>query len=175
MTVRVRQFDRDKALEAVLFIAQNLNKPSLHSVSKMFYLADKRHLQEYGRMICGDRYVAMDYGPVPSAIYDMMKVPDGRASIDVDWDALIKEAFAVLMGRNIAPKREADTYLLAESEIECIMAAIHEHGMKSFGQLSDLTHDAAWSAVAENQTIPLDEIVRTLPNAEEVLSYLHAH
>jgi hypothetical protein len=117
----------------------------------------------------------MENGPVPSAIYNMMKVPAGRFVVDVDWDGLIKEAFEVHMGWNIVPKRPADTDLLAESEMECMMDAILEHGRKSFGQLTDLTHDAAWHSVEGNQPIPMDEIVRTLPNAEEVLSYLHAH
>jgi len=175
MTVHVRQFDRDKALEAILFIAHKLASPTFHSVSKMFYLADKLHLQEYGRVICGDRYIAMENGPVPSAIYDMMKVPSGRTSVDVDWDELINEAFDVHYGRNITPKRLPDMDLLAESEIECFTAAINEHGMKSFGQLSDLTHDSAWRSVGENQVISMDEIARTLPNVEEILSYLHAH
>src|SRR5450759_1773696 len=82
MAAHARTFDRDKALEVIIYVAKNLASPSLHSISKILYLADKRHLQHFGRLICGDRYVAMEYGPVPSAVYNMMKVADGRESID---------------------------------------------------------------------------------------------
>jgi len=175
MSVHIKHFDRDKALEAILYIAKSLNKPTFHSISKMFYLSDKLHLQEYGRLICGDRYIAMENGPVPSAIYDMMKVAAKKRSIDVDWDEIIQEAMGVQHGREILPKRDCDMDMLAESEIECIQITISEFGKKSFGELSDITHDSAWKATDENQSIPLDSIVATLPNAAEVAGYLHAH
>jgi uncharacterized phage-associated protein len=175
MAVHARLFNRDKALEAILFIASRLQLPTMHSIAKMLYLADKRHLQEYGRLICGDRYVAMEYGPVPSAVYDMMKVPTGRSRIDPDVDEIIVGSMAIAHGRTVVPKRQADTSLLAESEISCIEGAIKEHGGKSFGELTDLTHDAAWDSTDENQTIALSAIVRTLPNADELIAYLEAH
>jgi hypothetical protein len=64
--------------------------------------------------------------------------------------------------------------VLSESEVECLVDAINEHGKKSFGTLSDETHDSAWKSVAENEAIPLKAIVATLPNAEEVSRYLCA-
>jgi uncharacterized phage-associated protein len=173
MPVHIKHFDRDKALEAILFIANSLRNPTFHSISKMLYLADKLHLQEYGRLICGDRYVAMDNGPVPSAIYDMMKVAAGRRSIDVDWDEIIREAMDVHQGREVVPKRDCDIDMLAESEIECIKQTIARYGSKSFGELTDITHDSAWNATDDNQPIPLQAIVATLPNAAEVAGYLH--
>lgn len=33
---------------------------------------------------------------MPSAIYDMMKVANKRASIDVDWDEIIQDAMGVM-------------------------------------------------------------------------------
>jgi len=175
MTVHIRHFDRDKALEVILFIAGNISGATLHSVSKILYLADKLHLQEYGRLICGDRYVAMEYGPVPSAIYDMIKVAASRQSIDVDWDEIIQDAMDVIQGRSLIPKRECNMDLLAESEVECLQQTIAEYGSKSFGELTDITHDSAWEETDENQTMAIDSIVKTLANASEVANYLHAH
>lgn len=175
MSVHIKHFDRDKALEAILFIAKSLNTPTFHCISNMFYLSDKLHLQEYGRMICGDRYIAMENGPVPSAIYDMMKVAAKRRSIDVDWDEIIQDALDVRHGRELIAKRDCDLDMLAESEVECIQKTIAEYGNKSFGQLTDITHDSAWHATDDNQTIPMESIVATLPNAAEVAGYLHAH
>jgi len=175
VTIHTRHFDREKALEVILHIASRLRAPTLHSISKTLYLADKQHLQEFGRLICGDQYIAMGYGPVPSAIYDMMKVPDGRRSIDVDWDVLIKEAFEITQGRNVRPLRDANTDLLSESEVQCIEKIVATFGNKSFGQLTDMTHDDAWKRTSENQTIPLEAIAATLPNAGEIIDYLRSH
>ena len=175
MPVHIKHFDRDKALEAILYIAKSLRNLTFHSISKMLYLSDKLHLQEYGRLICGDRYIAMDNGPVLSAIYDMMKVAAKKKSIDVDWDEIIQESLDVYRGRYVIPKRDCDMDMLAESEVECIQKVIAEYGRKSFGQLTDITHDSAWEATDDNQTIPLESIVATLPNAAEVAGYLHAH
>jgi uncharacterized phage-associated protein len=174
MAAHVRTFNRDKALEAIIYVAQHLNSSSLHSVSKILYLADKRHLQHFGRLICGDRYIAMEYGPVPSAVYGMMKVADGRESIDADWDDLIKEALVIRGGRYVKPRRKVNASLLAQSEIDCIQQTIKKYGGKTFGQLTDITHDDAWKSAGENQTISLEAIARTLPNSSDLLAYLRA-
>ncbi len=178
MSIHVKHFDREKALEVILYIARGLaDYASLHSISKILYLSDKLHLQEYGRLICGDKYIAMEYGPVPSAIYDMMKVADKRnhTSIDVDWDEIILESIDVIKGRNIVPKRDCNMDVLSESEVECLDLTIAEYGQKTFGQLTDITHDDAWKSTNGNEAINIDNIISTLPNAEEVSSYIHAN
>ena len=175
MAVHIRHFDRDKALEVILFIASKLPSATLHSISKMLYLSDKLHLQDYGRLICGDRYIAMGYGPVPSAIYDMMKVVSQGKSIDVDWDEIIQDAIGVTSGRNIIAKRDCNMDLLSESEEECLSQTIAHYGSKTFGELTDITHDDAWNVTDNNQTMSIDSIVGTLSNGPEVANYLHAH
>src|SRR5437899_249948 len=71
------RFDPEKALQAILFVAHRIPEASFHQISKIIYFADKAHLQKYGRLICGDSYVAMKHGPVPSAIYDILKAVRG--------------------------------------------------------------------------------------------------
>ena len=175
MSVHIKHFDRDKALEAILFIAKSLQNSTFHSISKMFYLSDKLHLQEYGRMIFGDRYIAMEYGPVPSAIYNMMKVAAKKQSNNVEWSEIIQDALNVRHSREGLPKRDCDMDMLAESEVECLQKTIAKYGKKTFGELIDITHDSAWHATDDNQTIPMESIVATLPNAAEVAGFLHAY
>ena len=175
MPAHARTFDREKALEAILYVAQHLKPASLHSISKILYLADKRHLQYFGRLICGDRYIAMEYGPVPSAIYNMMKVADDRETIDADWDAIIKESLRVVGGRYVKPKRKINKDVLSESEIECLEHTVKKYGRKTFGQLTDVTHDDAWKSADQNQSISLVAIAQTLPNSGALVAYLRAH
>jgi uncharacterized phage-associated protein len=175
MSVHIKHFDRDKALEVIVFIAKHLEYPTLHSVSKMLYLADKIHLQDYGRLICGDKYIAMEYGPVPSAIYNMMKVAGKRSTIDVDCDEIILEAIEVINDRSVKARRDCNMDMLSESEVECLKKTIDEYGSKTFGQLTDITHDEAWNSAFQNNTISIEAIAMTLPNASEILNYIHAH
>lgn len=174
MTFYIKRFDRDKALEVIVFIAKELKSPTLQSISKMLYLADKQHLQDYGRLICGDKYVAREHGPVPSAIYEMMKVADNRASIDIDWDIMIQEAIIVINGRSVASKRDCNRDMLSQSDIECIEKVIADYGGKTLGQLTDIARDGAWSATFQGDDISIEAMAMTMPNASELLSFINS-
>ena len=52
------------ALAAVLYVAHRLPHSTLHTLSKVLYFADRKHLERYGRFIFGDTYIAMKFGPV---------------------------------------------------------------------------------------------------------------
>ena len=71
------EFNAEKAIEVILYIAEHIKEPTFHTVSKVLYFADKEHLEKYGRFICGDSYIAMRRGPVPSGVYDLLKLARG--------------------------------------------------------------------------------------------------
>jgi len=166
MSLRVR-FDASKAIEVLLYIAER--SANVYTALKVLYFADKGHLTKYGRLICGDSYVAMRHGPVPSGTYDLIKYARGDGFC---WeDAPITEAFAI-QGRTIVPHRKANLDFLSQSDIECLDAAIEQYGQLSFGQLRELSHDNAFRASDENDFIPVEALVRTLPNGNLLLDYL---
>jgi uncharacterized phage-associated protein len=174
MVVSARSFDVGKAIEAILFVATKLANPTFHSVSKVFYFADKKHLERYGRFICGDTYVAMKHGPVPSQTYDIMKVPVGRGWVSPDQAELIQAAFDVSNGCRIQTKRQPELEQLSASEIECLTECVAEYGGKSFGELTSLSHDAAWHSADENELISIEEIAKTLPDSEALIVHLRS-
>jgi hypothetical protein len=53
MPLRTSSFDTRKALEAILFVVGRLPDPMFHSVSEVFYVADRGHLEGFGRLIAG--------------------------------------------------------------------------------------------------------------------------
>ncbi|CAD5970647.1 hypothetical protein PCC9214_03789 [Planktothrix tepida] len=76
-------FNIEKGIESILYILELLEnkvQPTIHRVSKFLYFADKEHLEKYGRFIFGDSYYAMKHGPVPSQIYDLLKLVRGDLS-----------------------------------------------------------------------------------------------
>ena len=161
---RLFNFDPDKALEVLLYIASRAPHPNVYWVLKILYFADKLHLANWGRLICGDSYVAMQKGPVPSGSYDIVKEGYGCTHPS--------GAFEVRPNHRVVPLRHADLGLLSASDIESLDQSILDHGHLSFGQLKAKSHDAAFEAADENDFMTLESIVATLPNAELVTDYL---
>lgn len=44
-----------------------------YDVVKSLFLADRSHLNQFGRLISSDKYIAMKHGPVPSTAYNLLK------------------------------------------------------------------------------------------------------
>lgn len=170
MPVTVKRFDAKKAIEALTYIASKTPQPGFHNISKMFYFADKLHLERFGSMISNDVYIAMENGPVPSRIYDFMKFAAGRSVSASNAIPAVREAISA-KGYMVSPMRKANSEYLSKSELACIDEAIAKHGRKSFGQLSDESHDSAWGSVEQDAPIPFTEIVKTLPSADKLLEY----
>ncbi len=174
MTVTPIRFDPERALELVLYVAGRLRYPTLHSVSKVLYFADREHLSRYGSLLSGDNYVAMRHGPVPSAIYNLMKAGAGRLEplIPALFYDLVGQSLSVEEGRRVRPLRPANLDLLSASQRECLDVSIKANGKLSFKRLTDKSHDAAWKSADENDLIDVKAIAKTLRNAKQVLAYL---
>ncbi|HAG84687.1 MAG TPA: hypothetical protein DCL61_26935, partial [Cyanobacteria bacterium UBA12227] len=115
------EFNIDKGIDAILYIIQNGAKPTFHHISKVIYFADKEHLQKYGRLIFGDHYVAMKHGPVPSEIYEILKVTRGDKLLSCTPNELVdkaKSSFSVKEKYKVNQLREANLDVFSESDLE---------------------------------------------------------
>jgi uncharacterized phage-associated protein len=161
-------FDAEKATEVILYIASTSKIADFIHICKILYFADKEHLQEYGRFICGDYYIAMSNGPVPSGTYDIMK--DVKAGMAKSHAI----GFEVYEDYKIRPLRRANFDLLSESDIEALDHAIAQYGSMPSGPLIQAGHDEAWRAADENSMISIEVIAKTLKNADEIIEYLRS-
>lgn len=78
------RLDTNKAIEAAALLLR-LAPHRLMSRKRLLallYIADRESLKETGRPIIGGRLVAMDYGPIHSEVYDLIK--GGRVE-QVEW------------------------------------------------------------------------------------------
>ena len=168
------RMDVRKAIEAIVYIASRAPRPDLYHVCKIMYFADKLHLERYGRLVCGDNYVAMSNGPVPSGIYDLLKdVRDGREH-SAYYGACVS-AYMVAGDDGdykITSLREPNLDVLSESEVECIDLSIAENGALEFSVLKDKSHDGAYGKADLNDDIPLEAIIDTLPAAEDIKHHI---
>ena len=164
-------FDSEKAIAAIAYVTSKMPEENrtIYFVLKMFYFADKYHLERYGRQIINDTYAAMKDGPVSSSAYDIVKHVRGDGRYIGAEHAV--NVFGV-NGRNIWNISDPEMDLLSDSEIECLDDSIQNFGHKSFTWIRDFTHDGAWEAADENGKMNLFDIARLLPNSDELVEHL---
>lgn len=176
-------FSPKRAVEVLIFIAKHLKNPTIHEVLKIQYFADKLHFSKFGFMASGDSYVAMNFGPVASNTYDLLKAAGGKRSrwIHPTFVHLTEGAISVANGLTVHSLREPEVDEISPAELTCLEEAISKWGDMPFKARTELSHDSAWEKAwknAGNENLLAGEmetldIVRTLPNAEEVMEHLN--
>lgn len=180
---RLSRFSAKRAVEYLLYIAKKLEAPTIHEVLKIRYFADKLYLSSYGITASGDNYVAMKFGPVGSATYDLLKAARGEKN------QFIPSAFYEAVANSLQVKdesvvalRDAKVEELPRADIECLDKAIAEFGNIEFFTRTDISHDDAWKKgwaeaqknKAQQGEMKLVDIAQTLENADEVLECMSA-
>jgi len=155
------EYSLKPALNALAYLQQRLPGITRLDAFKLLYLADRRHLELYGRPISGDKYVAMDNGPVPSRAYDYVLKKVGK-------------------GRELPDLGVPDLNQFSDSEQEVLDEIIKRHGNQGTSHLLRVTHDGIWrqaldAAKAKGKgsgPIPWEQIIQSLDNGEEVIEAL---
>jgi uncharacterized phage-associated protein len=180
--MRESTFSPIKAIETLLYISQHLKQPTIHEVLKIQYFADKLHAQDYGFMPSGDDYVAMQFGPVGSTTYDIIKAARGEiTNFNRKFAPLVKEALEVKADDSVIALREPDTEYLSRAQTRCIDEAIAQYGNMPFTERTEISHDEAWTAAWDKAVAckklqsPMSnrDIINTLPNAQEILEHIN--
>lgn len=139
------QFDKEKAIAAVLYIVKKIDeqheKADFHKIFKILYFAESKHLALWGRPITGDYFIAMEHGPVPSAIYDIFKSVKGD-SVFIPTTTFC--SYFRIATHFVEAKQEPDLDVLSESELSLIDKAIVENVHFSFKELVEKSHKIAW-------------------------------
>lgn len=140
------RFDLDKLVNALAYFAHaGVGDLTKLKAAKLLYLADQRHLFQFGRPITGDRYIAMDLGPVPESAYQLI----GRLADPEEADDPVRRAAAERLSihkgvlRKYAVVRavqKPDLDVFSDSEIEVLKDVVREFGSRKASELVDLTH-----------------------------------
>lgn len=121
------EFNIDKANAVVLYLANKYDGISKMRLLKYVFFADLYHLEHYGRPILGDRYVAMDNGPVLSKLYDLLKNPT--------------DDFKIVKNLIVVPNAKPDLGYLSKSDIEALDYVLEQYSQFETLELSELTHE----------------------------------
>jgi len=141
-----------KAIEAVLWIIQN-GESNMYNIWKVLFAAEKHHINKYGRPITGDKYIAMEYGTVPSWLYDASKIRKQGLGFYKDNNTLVKE-------------REPMMAYLSKSDVKALEFGLKEYRGLSFGEVMKKNHkESAWAknydirGDNDSAPIPFEDII----------------
>lgn len=129
-----------KILEAVVFLVSEVDRlgkeATQYDLVKSVFLADRRHLNEFGRPITFDKYLAMEHGPVPSGVYDLLK--KDPADSGLPWERVQQGQTAYLYK---SAKRPFDEDVLSPSDCEALAESLVTVKALGFSQIRKLTHE----------------------------------
>jgi hypothetical protein len=154
--------DVDKIIAAIGFLieeAERRRSPlTQYDIVKSLFFADRAHLNNFGRPITFDNYVAMKHGPVPSLAYDLLKGNEFALTNygvgPLPWvrraaDHLGLGCFTFTNSTNGDLEQ-----VLSPSDMESLSEALTIISGLTFGQVRELTHNdpaykEAWNSVGE--------------------------
>lgn len=169
----------DRILAAIFHVitaAKERNETiTQYDVVKAVFLADRSHLNEWGRPITYDNYVAMVHGPVPTLTYDLLKANANvlrRHHIHaLPWTTKQVDGRT----RKYVPIDGASdpAELLSPSDIQALDDALGTVKRLGFGQVRRLTHEDpayidAWQEGGEKASYDMKlELLFEEPNFEQ--------
>ena len=130
----------DRIMESIVYVigeSDRLGKfLTQYDLVKTIFLADRAHLNQFGRPITFDKYVAMEHGPVPSTVYDILKKHPDKEGLP--WEKLqqSKTLFSF-----IKATRSYDNNILSESDTAELSNAFVIVKSLGFSQIRKLTHE----------------------------------
>lgn len=156
-------FNQKRALAATLYVASKLTLANFHKVLKIIYFADLKHIQRYGSPITGDRYIAMEKGPVASWIMDLLHHKTGNEY----------QRYFTIIAYYIFPKLPPNILdHFSRADMECLNESISENKDLSFGALKRKSHDLAWNRTKLDEEINVDDIIEASGASHEMREYI---
>lgn len=166
-------FKQDIAIQAILYVLQKMGGTcDIHRCHKILYFADNEHLSKYGRSITGDAYVRMDFGPVPTCIYDLFKAVRGDSYFASQVDDVRKNYFHFLNKKDIIATEQPDMSYLSESDVEILDKYIEQLKDKDFASITEASHGYAWSHTAQNDVISVRDRLTEMGDSNEYIRYI---
>jgi len=149
------KFDSKRTVSAIAYLAsKKLPDLTKYKICKLLFFADKLHLVRYGRLITGDDYFALNWGPVPSTALDALNEEHPLA---IKLAALLKKHEARHPVYELRSDAKVDLRYLSKSDRKVLDQIAQDYGHKNFDDLYKLTHATpayikAWARKTGNRS-----------------------
>lgn len=167
-------FKYEKAINSLLYALKILGgKTDMHKLCKILYFADQKHLSEYGRSITGDTYIAMQFGPVPSCVDDILKALRGDSFFSSSEEIKpLRECIAFENRFILRGLKDPDMDELSVSDVKCLDYAIELCKNKNFTELTEFSHGMAWNNTQRDRAMSVKDILREAGDDEAYVEYI---
>lgn len=151
-------FDVRKFVHAAAWLVERRPETTRMKLAKLLRFADRDHLLVCGRPVPGDRYIRMEFGPVPSQACNIMKHDERVAA----QDQALFDHYLDVRGNHIIFRMPANPDCLSETDFEILEGVLTKYGPVTPAHLSRLSHcEPAWQSAALNSTIDLSLLLQT--------------
>jgi uncharacterized phage-associated protein len=162
-------FKPRKFASVVAYLAARRRGITKKELCKIIYFADKEHLLRYGRPITGDRYFALEQGPVPSRGLDAINAKRTHPEDDAEV-AKYGKLRGWIFEWNGQP---TDLKTLSRSDIKVLDEVFERVGELPAWQLEKLSHEeAAWRRAEQNGPMHFELFFEGAPDAELIREIL---
>jgi len=128
------EFKARKSTQAAAFLLKLCNgKKDKYLLLKMIYLADRAALEKWNISITGDEPYSMEYGPVPSNIYDLTK---GGIRHGCEWETAIE----TVQKETLVLRSDPGTDELSEDEMALLRETFDKYKDFTFDKMKDYCH-----------------------------------
>jgi|LSQX01.3.fsa_nt_gb uncharacterized phage-associated protein len=166
----------------VLYILKNCSEcvsSNIYFIVKTAFIAHQKHLAKYLSPMYEDKIAALQFGPVPSNIYDALKIARGDGNTMYfhrkDYLHLVYDAI-FFSEESYSAKENPDMDYLSVSAIECLDEAMEEVSKMTFDKILKATHGDEWARVFNDQELRyMDNIAIAKEGGadESAISYLN--
>jgi len=151
----MHELDIQRIKAVLLYILNKMPESSrdVYHIVKAAYYAQQYHFARYASRIYVDDIKALQFGPVPSLIYNVLKVARGDSQpYKFCDDRLLARLSASIECRNewFYATDEPDMDHLSKSNVECLDDAIKHVSKMGFGEIKNKTHGREWSRAFHN-------------------------
>ena len=176
----MKEMDNILKIKAVLlYILQNSERDrhNVYSIVKTAYYAQQLHFVKWALPLYKDRIAALQFGPVPSTIYDILKMARGDKKVLTYYGNSPLKSVADAIGFQdevFYEKEKADYDILSQSNIECLDEAIAKVASMDFDEIVIDTHGVEWTRVWNSKNRFMDDIMIAKEGGadESIISYL---
>jgi uncharacterized phage-associated protein len=167
--------DKDRVLEAIVYIMNERQNLSQYEIVKSIFFADRIHLNQFGRPITFDSYVAMEQGPVPSLTYDLLKPGDNFRSLYKQNPPWVYSSNGRI--NRFRAVRQANLDILSKTDLEALKEGLSTVITLPRAELEKKLHDdpayvEAWKRRGTKKSIDIKAVNLLDSRSEEVIENL---
>lgn len=162
------EYKKKKISEVILYILSQTGGVDQYHLFKILYFAEMKHIAKWGSRFVDDDFYALQYGPVPTKLYDEIK----RLKTSYLSDS-IKNADDDASNTLIA-NRDCDEMYISKSEREALDESIRENAHLTFQQLVVKSHGHAWMEAKDKRPnkISIISMAEEMEADESMLEYI---